>query len=237
MAMLKKLLFIIISAFLLSGCTDSFRNYFKLSANNKYIDNKGFKGGKRKPLYNKKYVEIAKRNVAEGNYDEDEYNDDEDEAYDSDPARLNRLAYMEMAKRDAAKKKKRKSWYASNENLDYDNTDYPSLVEADSRVKNNKDKNVNDNKQLQQELAEIKAMLNEAKNDLARYKCPLENESKNEIKEEKVKFSPRKKTDGKKRSKSVKQAEDDSTPSSKSSNHSAEYEDDEDGVHMSPNPV
>lgn len=237
MAMLQKLLFIILSVFLLSGCSDGLRNYFKLSANNKYIDSKGFKGGKRKPLYNKKYVEIAKRNVAEGNYDDDEYSDEEDELYDSDPARLNRMAYMEMAKRDSAKRKKRKNWYAGNDNLDYENSDYPSLAEADSRMRNNTDKNTNDNKQLQQELAEIKAMLSEAKNDLTRYKCPLENEAKNEIKEEKVKFSSRKKTDSKKRSKSVKQTEDDSAPRSKSRNRSAEYEDDEDGVHMSPNPV
>ncbi len=63
--MLKQIIIATLGLLVLSGCADGFRGYFKKSANNKLIDNKGFEGGKRKPLYNKKYINTAKQNLAE----------------------------------------------------------------------------------------------------------------------------------------------------------------------------
>ena len=75
--MLSKAIIFILSAFLLSSCVTGPEGYFKKSANNKLFDRKGFKNGKRAPLYNKKYIVKAKQNVANNDYEDDE------EEYDS----------------------------------------------------------------------------------------------------------------------------------------------------------
>ena len=54
--MLKKIVIFSTLAMLLSACVTGPGGYLKRSANNKIIDRKGFKGGKRAPLYNKKYI-------------------------------------------------------------------------------------------------------------------------------------------------------------------------------------
>ena len=54
--MLKKIVIFSTLAMLLSACVTGPDGYLKRSANNKIIDRKGFKGGKRAPLYNKKYI-------------------------------------------------------------------------------------------------------------------------------------------------------------------------------------
>ena len=63
---------LVIIALLISGCSEW---SLKRSASNKLIDTKGFEGSKRRPLYNKKYINRAKRNMADNNYDEDEDDD------------------------------------------------------------------------------------------------------------------------------------------------------------------
>ena len=78
--MLKKIIILFLGVFVLSGCTDSFRGYFQKSANNRLVDSKGFKGGKRKPLYNNKYISLAKKNIVEDNLDDPE---DDDDDYDN----------------------------------------------------------------------------------------------------------------------------------------------------------
>lgn len=59
--MLKKVLIFTILISFLSACVTGPDDYMKRSANNKIFDRKGFKGGKRAPLYNKKYIAQAKK--------------------------------------------------------------------------------------------------------------------------------------------------------------------------------
>ena len=68
--MIKKLLLLLSAAIFVTGCSNI---ELKKSANNKLFDRKGFDGSKRKPLYNGKYIDRAKRNVVENNYEEDNY--------------------------------------------------------------------------------------------------------------------------------------------------------------------
>ncbi|MEY3197019.1 MAG: hypothetical protein RLZZ59_387, partial [Pseudomonadota bacterium] len=53
--MLKNLPLWIVAILLLTGCNSSLQR----SANNKIFDTRGFDGGKRRPLYNKKYIDRA----------------------------------------------------------------------------------------------------------------------------------------------------------------------------------
>jgi hypothetical protein len=163
--MLKKVIIIVLGVSLLSGCTDGFRGYFKKSANNKIIDSKGFAGGKRPPLYNKKYIAMAKRNVMEENFDDDE--GDLLSEYDTEtinPTLRNRQMYLKMVKQDAERNEKRKQ---------NQEKEYPSLNSANDKLKKqNNDKNDQANNNLHKELEQIKAMLRETKKDLEKYKCP-----------------------------------------------------------------
>ncbi len=172
--MFKKFLVSLLSLFLLSSCVDGFSNYFKRSANNKLYDRKGFQGGKRAPLYNKKYISQAKKNVIEGNLDDDDSDDSDETTETVDPAKLNRQMYLNMLKEDAKKRKhahfsKMLPPHKQNDDDKYKNR-YPSL----NKTKNIVDQPSSNEQELQRELAEIKAMLKETKADLVKYKCPLE---------------------------------------------------------------
>ena len=181
--MYQKIILLIFSGLLLTGCSDSFRGYFKKSANNKWVDAKGFEGGKRKPLYNKKYISMAKKNVIDDNIDEDDDFDEDDDLQEvSDTSKRNRQMYMKMIKRDAMKKNKQKQQlqnYQSSFATEFDdNEGYPSLAEVSKKVASED----NGEQKLQRELSQIKSMLNEAKKDLVRYKCPMETTNLQELK-------------------------------------------------------
>lgn len=165
--MLKQIIIATLGLLILSGCTDGFRGYFKRSANNKMIDNKGFEGGKRKPLYNKKYINTAKQNIIEDNYEDDDDDGSDDNIYNerSNPARLNRELYRKMIERDAERIK-------SQRLKDY-NDKYPSLNEASKKVKDDVRDNNEDPASIRKELAQIKSMLNDTKKDLAKYNCSV----------------------------------------------------------------
>lgn len=163
--MLKKIIILFLGVFVLSGCTDSFRGYFQKSANNRLVDSKGFKGGKRKPLYNNKYISLAKKNIVEDNLDDPE---DDDDDYDNplrgeqiDPVKRNREIYLKMIRRDMEKYKAE-----SGESSDDDDM---TLSKANKKVrKDNTDKE----RKMQEELDQIKAMLRETKRDISKYTCP-----------------------------------------------------------------
>jgi len=160
--MLQKTVVAVLGLLMLSGCTDSVRDYFQKSANNKIIDTKGFAGGKRPPLYNKKYISVAKRNVLEENFDDEE--DDllsEDETETINPTLRNRQMYLKMVKKDADRIKSRK--------LNNDG-EYTSLSSASDKV--NKKNSDGASAKLQKELEQIKAMLYETKKNLEKYSCP-----------------------------------------------------------------
>lgn len=163
--MFKRIIITFLGLSLLSGCADGFRGHFKRSANNKIIDRKGFAGGKRLPLYNKKYIATAKRNVMEENFDDDE--GDLLSEYDTEtinPTLRNRQMYLKMVKQDAERNERRKQ---------NQEKEYLALNSANDKLKRqNSDKNNKANSDLHKELEQIKAMLRETKKDLEKYKCP-----------------------------------------------------------------
>ncbi len=171
--MLKKIIILFIGVFVLSGCTDNVRGYFQKSANNRLVDSKGFKGGKRKPLYNTKYISLAKKNIIEDNLDDPE-NDDDD--YDNplrgeqiDPVKRNREIYLKMIKRDMVRYKA-----ASGK----DSEDDITLSKANKKVrKDNTDKE----RKMQEELDQIKTMLRETKRDISKYTCPNATANQNDV--------------------------------------------------------
>ncbi|HJD55731.1 MAG TPA: hypothetical protein LFW21_03685 [Rickettsia endosymbiont of Pyrocoelia pectoralis] len=162
--MFRKIIVLFLGIFILSGCTDGFRGYFQKSANNRLVDSKGFKGGKRKPLYNNKYITLAKRNIVEDNLD-DEQEDDDYEADNIlrgeriDPVKRNREVYLKMIKRDIARQKAE---------MNEDDSE-ATLSKANKKIRtDDSDKE----KKLQEELNQIKAMLRETKRDISKTTCP-----------------------------------------------------------------
>ncbi len=162
--MLKRVIILLLGMFMLSGCIDGFRNYFSRSANNKLIDSSGFKGGKRKPLYNGKYITLAKKNIVEDNLD-DEDNDDVDSdnplsTERIDPAKRNREMYLKMIKKDVERYKAREGKGRDGE---------LTLSEASKKaIKSDKNKE----NELRQEMAQLKEMIKETRRDISKYTCP-----------------------------------------------------------------
>lgn len=160
-SLLRALFIYSITALLLTGCAQNPEGMLKRSANNKLFDTQGFDGGKRRPIYNKKYIATAKKNVISHNYDEDDY-DYEEEVYD--PALYHRDMYAKMAKKDlkrhkfAAKKKK----YEENLNDESDD-EYPDLYEGDVRLKDIPNRNI---AAMEDEIRDLRKMLEEAKSTI-----------------------------------------------------------------------
>ncbi len=145
----------------------------KRSASNRLVDFSGFEGHKRRPVYNKKYITKAKRNIAESNYDEDEYNSEIDENETIEPASRNRMMYRDMVERDKARKKKEGGAgnRAYREAVDAESGDYPNLSESRQKIDKDGGKSTSD---MQKELAEIKKMLSENKKEMVKYRCPMQ---------------------------------------------------------------
>jgi len=185
--MFKKIIILFLGIFILSGCTDGVRGYFQKSANNRLVDSRGFKGGKRKPLYNNKYITLAKKNIVEDNIEDD--NDDDDDSDNPlrgeqvDPAKRNREMYLKMIKRDVAKHKAELGEY----------NDDMTLSRANKKArKDDSDRE----KRMQEELNQIKAMLRETKRDISKYTCPAavnQNYAPPVTNYEPVQYSPAKK--------------------------------------------
>lgn len=161
--MLKQILLLIGVMFLITGCNME----LKKSANNKLFDTKGFDGGKRRPVYNNKYIDRAKRNVIENNYDDEDTDSDEPDEY-VDPYTQNRIMYSNMIKTDQNKKSRK-----NRANQPHYDTSYPDIGHAKD-IALSQSHNSQSNADLKNELAEIKTMLSAAKKDLVKYKCPLQ---------------------------------------------------------------
>lgn len=156
---------------ILSSCTYRTNESLQRSANNKLFDRKGFQGGKRAPLYNKKYITQAKQNILRGEYD-DEYDDEEFEAQDA--ASRNVSIYKEMIEREVDKRQRNKR----SKNRDIHRRAYPSIIKANAKVEHNESHNTN--LELREELEQIKSMLKDAKKDISSYKCPTAQELENQ---------------------------------------------------------
>lgn len=163
---MRKIIFLLtVLALITSGCVTGPKGYLKRSANNKLFDRQGFQGGKRTPLYNKKYISRAKKNVASGKYDDDEFWDDV-EYEEEDIALANREIYREMLKKDLEERNgKKRGWslFGRKEQK----PEYPLTAQAGYIMDHH-----NANEDLKQELAEIKAVLHQTKRDFASLKCP-----------------------------------------------------------------
>ena len=165
--MLKKMIIFSTLAMFLSACVTGPEGYLKRSANNKIIDRKGFKGGKRAPLYNKKYISQAKKNVVTGEYEYDEFNDlDEDDSEEENISKDNIAMYKAMIDHDLSqdRKNKKDSKWSKNKNS------YPSLRKSSNRL--NDDDEDMQNMELREELNQIKSMLNDTKREMANNRCP-----------------------------------------------------------------
>lgn len=166
--MLKKMIIFSTLAMFLSACVTGPEGYLKRSANNKIIDRKGFKGGKRAPLYNKKYISQAKKNVVTGEYEYDEFNDlDEDNSEEENTSKDNIAMYKAMIDHDLSqdKKNKRDSKWSKNK------SSYPSLRKSSHRLSDDDDEDIQ-NMELREELNQIKSMLNDTKREMANNRCP-----------------------------------------------------------------
>lgn len=161
--MLFRVSILAIASIVLSSCVSGPQDYFKRSANNKLFDMYGANGGKRAPLYNKKYIEKAKKNIISGDYD-DEDEEDTDEVENS--ARDNIEMYQAMIEEDMNRK------YQKNKKRRKTKV-YPNLVDASSNVEA---RSHSDNLELKEELRRIKEMLKETQNDMGNYKCPTAQE-------------------------------------------------------------
>ena len=164
--MLNKAVIFVLSIFLLSSCATGPEGYFKKSANNKLFDTKGAKGGKRAPLYNKKYITKAKQNVANNDYA------DEDDEYDDlleneNISQANKDMYRSILEQELESK------YIGKKPKEKQNKTYPVLVRNSPRAD---DRYLEYNSALRAELDQIKTMLNETKNEMANYRCPTAQE-------------------------------------------------------------
>ena len=163
MYIVKKFITIFLVASFLVGCSGNGFFVLKRSANNKIFDTKGFHGQKRAPLYNKKYIKQAKKNVVNSVYDEDDMEEDEVDPELRNPAQDNIYMYKAMAENDRNFKKRANARYNGLEE------EYPRLADSKARYH---DPSSNQNQELQKELKQIKALLEDARNSLNNTKCP-----------------------------------------------------------------
>lgn len=163
--MFSKIIIFFVSAIILCSCVTGPREYFKKSANNKLFDTKGFKGAKRAPLYNKRYIAKAKQNVAAYDYDSDDDDDDDMDQYleSENIPRANRDMYRYMLEQDVESK------YLGKNARKRNNKAYPSVVQTSTKLD---DTDYIESLQLRAELDQIKAMLSETRKEMASYRCP-----------------------------------------------------------------
>ncbi|MFK8040393.1 MAG: hypothetical protein AB8B67_03560 [Rickettsiaceae bacterium] len=139
---------------------------------------------KRRPMYNKKYINVAKRNVLEekknGTFDLDV--GDEIYAYNDleDFAMMNRQMYLDITKEEEEEDKNKSvsSKHSAHKKKIYDkykksskNKKRPSFKDNYSRLENDQQDANYQYQQMIEQLAEVKHMLNEAKEDLSTYRC------------------------------------------------------------------
>lgn len=172
--MLNKLVTIFILALTVCACNLIPQDHLKRSANNKLFDSKGFKGSKRAPLYNKKYIAQAKKNVMIKNYDEDEDEEYEDAEIDN-PVQDNIEMYKAMIQQDLSNERHGNK---SAKPIEKNKHIYPSLIESKDKSEINAQSM--DAQQIQQELEKIKLILQETKQEMAKSKCPAARQKEND---------------------------------------------------------
>ena len=121
---LNKAIIFVLSILLLSSCATGLEGYFKKLANNKLFDTKGAKGGKRAPLYNKKYITKAKQNVANNDY----AGEDGDLLENENISQANKDMYRSILEQELESK------YIAKKSKEKQNKAYPVLVRSGPRA-------------------------------------------------------------------------------------------------------
>jgi len=162
-SIVMRIIFLLLLTISVAACTTKPSKYLKRSANNKLFDTQGFQGGKRSPLYNKKYITRAKRNILNGEYDDEDYDDDSELQNSSS---RNKSIYREMLEQEMD----RKQYNRKNSKR----RAYPSIVRANAKI--DRDNTQSANLELREELEQIKSMLKDTKKEMSSYKCPTAQE-------------------------------------------------------------
>ena len=155
---------------LIISCNYDPQGYLKRSANNKLLDAKGFQKTKRMPLYNKKYIQRAEQNIKENNIQDED--DDVYAGYESDEvsnySKVNEEIYEDMLRMQETKQR-----------LGNKKQKYPTVSEMTKQL-SNPIYNNEETTQLRNELSQLKQMLKETRELLAKYKCQKCNTSESE---------------------------------------------------------
>ncbi|RTK93667.1 MAG: hypothetical protein EKK61_00995 [Rickettsiales bacterium] len=152
--MLKVLITFFLLTTTLSSCANDPNSFFKRSANNKLFDTKGFHGGKRAPLYNKKYITQAKKNILKGDYEiDDDYDDDESENI----SRENIEMYKALIKKDLEEN------YKKNKRSKNKKKSFLSLINS---KQNTETEEHFLNLELKDELEQLKLILDDTRKEL-----------------------------------------------------------------------
>lgn len=162
---------IVILSVLTSSCGVVPGYSLKKSSSNKIFDTKGFEGSKRRPLYNKKYIDKAKQNIT-SNFTDDDYDLEEEEKFN--PSAYNKKMYMQMLSDDKDErvrlKARKKAYLLKKTNELETGEDDMDLYATKVRIDNDIDNKPRD--QLEKELKNIKSLLEETKEEISKAKCP-----------------------------------------------------------------
>ncbi len=162
-------LILIITLTYLSSCIYDPDGYAKKSINGKLFESKA--ASKRRPIYNKKYIDRAKHNILENRYDDEDADDFDDFADETiDPSEVNIRMYKNMIKEEIRNKERRKRKY---ENALYgESKDEMGDLNISNKKLENKDSK-NDQQNLKKELDQIKVLLKETKKELTKSRCSV----------------------------------------------------------------
>lgn len=149
-----KQVILILCLFLFCSCSSSFRD-LKSSSNNKLFDTDGFHANKRRPLYNGKYINKAKKNIINSDFEEDD--SDEIDTEITNPSRKNISMYKGMIRRDSKK-----------DDADLDDED--DIVTA--RQKFDDHSSARSKRELENEISEIKDLLQKTRAEVSKAQCP-----------------------------------------------------------------
>ncbi|MFK7973412.1 MAG: hypothetical protein AB8B66_00915 [Rickettsiaceae bacterium] len=157
--MLKKMVIFILLPIFLTACTKKVSEDLYSSG---YTNRKVFKDGRRSPLYNKKYIAQAKKNVRAGDYEiDDDLDDDfsEEENISKDNVEMYKAMIKEEQEAQAIGSKKQKN---TNNNIK-GNLSYPSLAKSRCRT----DPEIyTQHLELKGELEQVKLELKETRQEL-----------------------------------------------------------------------
>ncbi len=164
------LLFCIIISCLLCSCAkDNF--FFKRSASNKLVDRKGFEGAKRRPLYNNKYIEVAKKNIENDDYEEKE---DYDLSEEKDPPSDSIHMYQKMMEME--KKRILANMKKSREESKKDSP-YPILSKIKPKSETSSNQVEKESEDLKKQIEEMRILVNEMKKQISGSKCKIQDTS------------------------------------------------------------